>query len=100
MIIFYLTCTDNDEATRIANELLENKLIACARRSSINSTYWWDGKIQSDDEVLLMMESVEEKFDAIEKKVTELHSYDQFVLTAVPVVRTTPGVEKWLGEVL
>jgi len=100
MIILYLTCADNEEATTISNELLENKLIACARRSSVNSTYWWDGKIQNDNEVMIMMESVEEKFDAIEAKVAELHSYDQFVLTAVSVTRTTAGVEKWLKEVL
>ena len=100
MIILYLTCANDQEAQKISNILLENKLIACARRSSISSSYWWDGKIQSDDEVLLMMESVEEKFDAVEAKVTELHSYDQFVLSAVSVVRTTAGVEKWLEEVL
>ena len=100
MIILYLTCANDQEAQKISNTLLENKLIACARRSSIGSSYWWDGKIQSDDEVFLMMESIEEKFDAIETKVAELHSYDQFVLTAVPVVRTTAGVEKWLEEVL
>lgn len=100
MIILYLTCASDSEARKISNALLEDKLIVCARRSSISSSYWWDGKIPHDDEVLLMMESIEEKFEAIEVKVTELHSYDQFVLTAIPVVRTTSGVEKWLKSVI
>lgn len=47
-----------------------------------------------------MMESMEEKFDGIEKIVTELHSYDEYVLTAVPVLKTTPGVHAWLNETL
>jgi uncharacterized protein involved in tolerance to divalent cations len=47
-----------------------------------------------------MMESVEEKFDAIEATVTKLHSYDEYVLTAIPVLKTTPGVEKWLTDTL
>jgi|JI6StandDraft_1071083.scaffolds.fasta_scaffold148774_3 periplasmic divalent cation tolerance protein len=100
MIILYLTCADKNEAETIRMALLEAKLIACARRSSVHSSYWWGGKINHDDEILLTMESVEEKFDDIEAVVTELHSYDEYVLTAVPVLRTTPGVLRWLKDSL
>ena len=47
-----------------------------------------------------MRQSVEEKFDDIEAVVTELHSYDEYVLTAVLVLRTTPGVLRWLKDSL
>lgn len=99
MIILFLTCANADEGKKISTALLESKLVACVRQSSVNSSYWWDNKIQNDDEVLLMIESVEEKFDEIETLVTKLHSYDEYVLTAVQVLRTTPGVEKWLKDV-
>jgi hypothetical protein len=46
------------------------------------------------------MESLEEKFDDIEKIVTQLHSYDEYVLTTVPVLKTTSGVHTWLDETL
>ena len=100
MVIYYLTCADKDEATKISQALLEKKLIACARQSEVSSSYWWDGKINHDSEALLMMESVEEKFDDIEQIVTSLHSYDEYVLTAVPVLKTTPGVHDWLKKTL
>lgn len=100
MIILYLTCADENEAKTISDALLDAKLVACVRRSPVNSSYWWDGKINNDGEVLLMMESLEEKFDEIEQTVTKLHSYDEFVLTAVPVIKTTPGVSKWLDDTL
>lgn len=100
MIILYLTCANEEEAITISNALLEAKLIACARRSSVSSSYWWDDKINNDEEILLMMESLEEKFDAIEEVVTKLHSYDEYVLTAVSVLKTTPGVHQWLDESL
>jgi periplasmic divalent cation tolerance protein len=100
MVILYLTCANENEAKTISNALLEARLIACARRSPVSSSYWWDGKINHDDEVLLMMESLEEKFDEIEKIVTKLHSYDAYVLTSVAVSRTTPGVHQWLDETL
>ncbi len=100
MIILYLTCADEDEAKKIGTALLEAKLVACVRRTPITSSYWWKDKINHDDEILLMMESLEEKFEAIEALVTKLHSYDEYVLTAVPVLKTTPGVELWLRNTL
>jgi periplasmic divalent cation tolerance protein len=98
MIILYLTCADEKEAKMISDALLEAKLIACAKRSSIKSSYWWDGKINHDDEVLLTMDSRQDKFDAIDEVVSRMHSYDQYNLTAVNVVKATSGVEKWLDD--
>lgn len=100
MVILYLTCANKEEAKVISNALLEAKLVTCVRSSSVSSSFWWDVKIQHDDEILLMMESLEDKFDAIEAIVTKLHSYEEYVLTAVPVLKTTPGVEKWLDDTL
>lgn len=100
MIILYLTCANDDEAKTIGNALLEARLVTCVRRSPVSSSYWWDGKINHDNEILLMMESLESKFDEIEAIVTKLHSYDEYVLTAVPVSKTTPGVLKWLDDTL
>lgn len=100
MVILYLTCANNKEANKIGNALLEGKLVTCVRLSTVSSSYWWNGKVNHDEEALLMMESIEEKFDEIEQVVAKLHSYDEFVLTAVPVLKTTPGVEKWLQDTL
>lgn len=100
MIILYLTCKNEDEANRISSALLKAKLIACARQSEVKSSFWWDGKINQDDEVLLMMESLEEKFDDIDAIVAKLHSYDVYVLIGVPVVKATPSVKKWLNDAL
>jgi periplasmic divalent cation tolerance protein len=100
MVIMYLTCAHKNEAHSIAKALLEKKLIACARHSPVRSSYWWDGAINNNDEILVMMESIEEKFDAIVTVLNEMHSYDQYVLTAVTVSRTTLGVEKWLKDSL
>lgn len=100
MIILYLTCADKKEADTIATALLEAKLIACARQTTVNSEYWWNKQLNKDVETLLTMESIIEKFDDIEKVVNKLHSYDQHVLTAVQAIKTSPGVEAWLKDSL
>lgn len=98
MIILYLTCADDVEASKIGEALLNAKLVACVRKSSVSSTYWWDGKIENNNETLLMMESTIEHFEAAEALVKKLHSYEEFVLTAVPVLKTNAGVAAWLKD--
>ncbi len=100
MVILYLTCESDEQAKTIGTALLKVRLVACVRYTPISSSYWWDGKINHDSEVLLMMESTEQKFDEIEAIVTKLHSYKEFVLTMVPVTKTTPGVVQWLDETI
>ncbi len=100
MVIYYLACGNKVEARKISEALLKAKLVACIKQSDISSSYWWDNKINHDEEVLLMMESLEDKFDAIEAIVTQLHSYEEYVLTMVPVQKTTPGVLEWINATL
>lgn len=98
MINIMLTCANVAEAEKISTALLDAKLIACARRSSVTSRYWWEGAQEQAVEELLIMESVAEKFDQIAQLVTTLHSYDTPAITAVPVIHTTPSVQAWLAE--
>ncbi len=100
MIILYLTCSDKKEADTIGTALLEARLVACVKQSHVSSTYLWNKKLNQDEEILLTMESIIEKFDDIEEAVNKLHSYDQHVLTAVQSIKTSPGVETWLKESL
>lgn len=97
---YLLTCADKEEATKITSVLLNARACACVKQTTVQSSFHWDGEIQQSDEILLLIESSEEKFDDIEKIITELHSYDEFVLTAMPIAKTTPGVIKWLEETL
>ena len=93
-----LTCADKPEADKIARALLEAKLIACAKQLPVGSDFLWHGAVDHNDEILLVMESAADLFDAVEAKVAELHSYDTFVLQAVPFVRVSSKATTWLEE--
>ena len=97
---YFLTCVDVAEADVITHALLEQKLAACVKQTPVSSTFHWDGTIQKSDEILLLIESAEEKFEEINAVVAKLHSYDEYVLTAMPISRTTPGVENWVNGIL
>ena len=95
-----LSCKDLTEANKIAQALLEQHLIACAKTSAIESTFWWQGKIETASEILLTMESTLARFEEIESVVKELHSYELFVLQAHQLMKSSTGVEAWIQESL
>lgn len=100
IITLFLTCPNRGEAQTIADCLLTKKLIACAKFIDNSAKFHWQGKPDTAEEVMLIMDSIEEHFKAIETEVAKLHSYDTFALTAIPVVKTTRQVEQWLKDSL
>lgn len=94
----WLTCKDKAEATKIAKALLEQGLIACAKQFPVSSDFQWENAIDHNEEVALLMDSRTVLFDTIEAKVKEIHSYDTFVLQAVPVLRTSQDATLWLRK--
>ncbi len=98
--IYLLTCADKKEADRIGSVLLNKNLVACVKSSPITSQFLWKGEVNTSTEILLIMDSAEELFGQIEKEVQSIHSYETFVLTALPIVRTTEKTKTWLNECL
>lgn len=92
----YLTCKDVKEASKIADALLEKHLIVCAKQVPVNSAFWWQGKITKAQETLLIMESALDLFDRVEKTTAKLHSYDTFVLEAVPLAAVSIKAKSWV----
>lgn len=100
MNILFLTCANNKEADKIAKALLKKHLIVCAKKTPVSSSFLWQGKIDSEKEVLLIMESIESKFKQIEKQIKKLHSYDTPVLISLPISQASSGIAKWMKKEL
>ncbi len=94
----WLTCKDETEADTITSQLLKKRLVACAKQLPIVANYWWKGKIENDKEILLVMESRVDLVGKIEAEITELHSYDTFVLEAIPILKISKDATKWLEK--
>jgi len=100
MILLFLTCANQKEASKIVNALLRKRLIVCVKSMPVSSSFLWQGKKDSAKEVLLVMESIESKFKAIENEIRKHHSYDTFVLLSVPVSQASTGIAKWMKQEL
>ena len=75
MTLAYITCKDQKEAEKISRHLLEKRLIACSSMLPVKSMYWWQGKMQNDDEVVIIAKTNEKNFSKVKTEVKKLHSY-------------------------
>jgi periplasmic divalent cation tolerance protein len=93
-----LTCGSWQEAQRIADALLEKRLIACAEFLEIKSKYHWQNKLEESKEIKLIMQSVADNFAKVEAEVAQLHSYDTFVLQQIPLTNLSAKAQTWLQQ--
>jgi periplasmic divalent cation tolerance protein len=98
-IVVLITAPSEEEAAKIARALVEERLAACANIvKHIRSVYRWEGKIEDDPEVLIVAKTREALFEALEKRVRELHSYSVPEVIALPIVQGSEAYLKWLEE--
>lgn len=94
-IVVFNTCNSEEEARRVAGELVERRLAACVQIiPGMRSVYQWQGKIEEDTEYLLLIKSRRDLFDALSRAVRLVHSYEVPELVATPVVA---GLGDYLG---
>ena len=94
-IVVYVTAPNEDEATGIAKALVEAKLAACVNIiSNIRSIYSWQGNLEDDSEVLMIIKTRKQLFDSLTVEVKKLHSYDVPEIIALPI---SLGSEDYLG---
>jgi uncharacterized protein involved in tolerance to divalent cations/8-oxo-dGTP pyrophosphatase MutT (NUDIX family) len=96
-IVVYVTAGSAEEADRLAQSLVDDRLAACVSRiKSVQSVYRWQGEVEQSDEELLIIKTHKELFPALEARVRELHSYSVPEIIALPMVAGSPGYLGWL----
>lgn len=92
------TCPDDTVATRLARDLVEAGLAACVSRvGPLHSTYRWQGAIQDEPEVLLVIKTLSTRYPELEMRLKSLHPYDVPEIIALPVIRGSTEYLAWLG---
>ncbi|MGP0628384.1 divalent-cation tolerance protein CutA [Nitrospina sp. 32_T5] len=102
-VVVYVTAGSEDEAEKLANGLVTEKLAFCVNViPSIKSYYYWDGKMNVDPEVLMIIKTRRDRFDDLEKWVCANHSYDVPEVIALPIVKGLKpylqGIDDWVPK--
>ncbi len=100
-IIVLVTASSREEAEKIVQRLLEEKLIACANIiSPVHSLFWWQGKIDQAQEHLILMKTRRDLFEKLTEIVKSLHSYTVPEIIAIPIIEGSADYLAWLNESL
>lgn len=93
------TSTDSEtEAERIADTLVKHRLAACVQISPITSHYVWQGKIETNAEFRLLIKTLARHYNAIERHILTMHSYDTPAIYALPITHIEPSFAQWVAE--
>ncbi|HBR14868.1 MAG TPA: cytochrome C biogenesis protein CcdA [Candidatus Omnitrophica bacterium] len=96
-IVVLMTAKDAGEAEKIVTQLVEAKLIACANIiRGVQSIFWWEGKMDKADEVLVVLKTRKTLFKKVEKMIKSLHSYTVPEIIALPVIEGSKDYLNWI----
>lgn len=91
------TCPDAASAGHIAETLVAEQLAACVNLvPGITSIYRWEGQIQRDAEVMLLMKTTSERVAALTERLRALHPYAIPEIIAVPITEGLPDYLSWV----
>jgi len=96
----YVTFPSEDDAVKVGKHLLEKKLAACVNFWKMNSMYWWEGEIQSDSEVAMIVKTKAERFSEVRDEIKKLHSYTTPCICALQVEEGNPEFLRWIDSIV
>jgi periplasmic divalent cation tolerance protein len=91
-----VTCGSEDEAQKIARQLVEAHLAACVNVMPIRSIFEWQGKVEDQGELLLFIKSIKPNFDKIINLVKANHSYDLPEIVALDIASVSEEYAGWI----
>jgi periplasmic divalent cation tolerance protein len=98
-LLVLCTCPGDTVAAEIATALIEQNLAACVSRvPGAKSWYRWEGRLEKDEEVLLMIKTVGDRFAELEGTVRRLHPYDMPEIIAVPITAGSEAYLQWVRD--
>lgn len=96
-IVVLMTAANRDEAGRIAEMLVSDRLAGCVQvLPEIESIYRWQGEVARETEILMLAKTTRDRFAELVSCVTAIHSYETPEIIALPITAAAEPYLKWL----
>jgi len=97
ILVVMVTTANQEEASRISDVVVGKRLAACASTiPTVQSTYWWDGKMVKDQESLVLIKTTAEKFPMLRDAIQKAHSYKVPEIIALSVCGGSLPYLEWV----
>lgn len=97
----YITTANKEEARKIGRILVEEKLAACVNiMDGMESIYVWEGKIEEDNECVMIAKTHASKISKLTRRVLDLHSYDCPCVASISIAEGegNPDYMDWIEK--
>lgn len=99
-VVIFITAGTNEEARKVAEVLLKRRKAACVNIvPGVSSFFWWQGKLDSAQEILLIVKTRASLVNEIVSLVREVHSYDVPEVIALPIVGGNQDYLEWIASI-
>ena len=96
-VFVYTTYPSIVEAEAAGRTLVERRLCACVNiLPGMVSLYWWQGKIDRGDEVVMIIKTRASLAEAVRATVRQMHSYTTPAILVLPVENVDPDYHAWI----
>lgn len=92
------TVAKAEDAERLAEMVLSEKLAACVQIMSIGSRYVWKGEKMREQELMLLIKTRASLFDKVMARIAQEHPYETPELVATPFAAGSAGYLDWIAE--
>ena len=98
-IVIFITTSTEEEARKISESLLSQRKAACINiLPKVDSSFWWQGKLDSAQESLLIIKTKALLLSEIIALVKEVHSYEVPEIIALPIIGGNEDYLKWIDS--
>jgi len=98
--VVLVTVPNQAQAEHLTKRLIESKLAACVNQvSGIHSTYWWEGKVETGEEHLLIIKTRSGLIEPLIHTIRTHHAYSVPEVIALPILAGNPDYLRWIDEV-
>jgi len=97
-IAVFTTVATHDDAARLAQLAVEQRLAACVQLSQIESLYVWEGRLRREPEVRIVFKTTDALYDRLEQALREWHPYDLPAIHALSFDRVHEPYAQWIVE--
>ena len=97
-VIIVSTFPNKQSITKIANQLVKQKIAACVNIIKISSVYAWKGKIENQSEYLALFKTSKNNKSKLKKELQKLHPYDIPEIAEINVDSINQSYLKWLVD--
>ena len=104
LILVYTTWESEEQAKKAGKILLEKRVCACVNiYPEMHPMFWWppkENKIDESKEVVMIVKTLEKKYEELEKEIYKIHTYEVPCIIAIPTYKVNKDYYNWIkGEI-